>query len=95
MSKISEKQGVEVPIFDWLGELGWKPRTNEQLKAYARPFSNPLIEGILIERVAHINGVSLDAAKRAVDILNRPEEETSEEKQHITITIGGEGPPTR
>jgi len=48
MSKISEKQGVEVPIFDWLGELGWKPRTNEQLKAYARPFSNPLIEGILI-----------------------------------------------
>ena len=25
MSKISEKQGVEVPIFDWLGELGWKP----------------------------------------------------------------------
>lgn len=71
MSKISEKQGVEVPIYDWLGEMGWQQRTNEQLKAYARPFSNPLIEGILIERVAHINGVSLDSAKRAVDILKR------------------------
>jgi autotransporter-associated beta strand protein len=29
---------------------------------YARPFSNPFIEGILIERVAHITRVSLDAA---------------------------------
>ena len=71
MSKISEKQGVEVPVFDWLGELGWKPRTNEQLKAHARPFSNPLIEGILVERVAHINGIALDAARRAVDTLKR------------------------
>lgn len=43
MSKISEKQGVEVLIYAWLGELGWTPCTNEQLKTYARPFSNPLI----------------------------------------------------
>lgn len=39
MSKISEKLGVEVPIYEWLEKLGWKPRTNEELKQYARPFS--------------------------------------------------------
>ncbi len=69
MSKLSEGKGVEIPVCDWLGKIGWTPRTSADLKVYNRPLSNPLIEGILIEKVSKINGVSLVDAKRAVDIL--------------------------
>jgi len=69
MSKLSEGKGVEIPVYGWLGQMGWTPRTSADLKVYNRPLSNPLIDGILIERVAKINGVSLTDAKRAVDIL--------------------------
>ena len=71
MSKLSEGKGVEIPVAEWLGQMGWTPRTGADLKAYARPLSNPLIDAILIEKVAEINGVSLADAKRAVDILKR------------------------
>src|SRR6266436_45703 len=69
MSKLSEGKGVEIPIYGWLGKMGWTPRTSADLKVYNRPLSNPLIEGMLIEKVSNINGVSLADAKRAVDIL--------------------------
>ena len=69
MSKLSEGTGVEIPVYGWLGKMGWTSRTSADLKVYNRPLSNPLIEGILIERVSKINGVSLADAKRAVDIL--------------------------
>jgi type I restriction enzyme, R subunit len=99
MSKISEKQGVEVPIYSWLGKMGWTPKANDELKAYSRPFSNPIIEGILIERVAEINGVTLDKAKRAVDILGhtleRPNSMEANEEfldrlcEGVTLTLNG------
>jgi type I restriction enzyme, R subunit len=69
MSKLSEGKGVEIPVYEWLSKMGWTPRTNTDLKVYNRPLSNPLIEGILVERVSKINGVSLADAKRAVNIL--------------------------
>ena len=69
MSKLSEGKGVEIPVYEWLGKMGWTPRTNADLRVYNRPLSNPLIEGILIEKVSKINGVSVADAKRAVDIL--------------------------
>jgi len=69
MSKLSEGKGVEIPVYDWLGKMGWTPRASAELKVYNRPLSNPLIEGILIDKVSKINGVSLTDAKRAVDIL--------------------------
>ncbi len=69
MSKLSEAKGVEIPVHDWLSKMGWSPRTSADLKVYNRPLSNPLIEGILVERVSKTNGVSLVDAKRAVDIL--------------------------
>ncbi len=69
MSKLSEGKGVEIPVYEWLGKMGWTPRTSADLKVYNRPLSNPLIGGILIERMSKINGVSLTDAKRAVDIL--------------------------
>ena len=27
MSKLSEGKGVEIPVYDWLGKIGWTPRT--------------------------------------------------------------------
>jgi type I restriction enzyme R subunit len=69
VSKLTEGKGVEIPIYEWLGKMGWTPRSSADLKVYNRPLSNPLIEGILIEKVSKINGVSLIDAKRSVDIL--------------------------
>ncbi|MEI6178827.1 MAG: type I restriction endonuclease [Verrucomicrobiota bacterium] len=99
MSKISEKNGVEVPFFEWLGKMGWNCRTNEELKSHGRQFSNPIIESILIERVAHINSVPPEAAKRAVDILkhalDRPSTIEANEQflnllcDGVTLTIEG------
>jgi len=69
MSKLSEGKGVELPVYDWLSKFRWTPGTSAELKFYNRPLSNPLIEGILVERAFKINSVSLADAKRAVDIL--------------------------
>ena len=69
MSKLSESRGVEVPVYEWLAKIGWTSRTSAELKVYNRPLSNPLIDGIFIEKVSKINGVSLADAKRALDIL--------------------------
>jgi type I restriction enzyme, R subunit len=69
MSKLSEGRGVEIPVQEWLGKMGWTPRTSADLRIYNRPLSNPLIEGILIQKIHDINAVSLADAKRAVDIL--------------------------
>jgi type I restriction enzyme R subunit len=100
MSKLSEGMGVEIPVYGWLGKMGWTPRTSADLKVYNRPLSNPLIEGILIERVAKINVVSLADAKRAVDILKHtfanPSVITANEDfldllcSGVTLTIEGE-----
>ena len=100
MSKISEGKGVEIPVYDWLGQMGWTPRTNADLKQYNRPLSNPLIEGILIQKVHEINGVSLADAKRAVDILkntfHNPSVITGNEnflellRKGVTLTIEGQ-----
>ena len=41
MSKLSEGKGVEMPVYGWLGKMGWTPRTSADLKVYDRPLSNP------------------------------------------------------
>ena len=100
MSQLSEGKGVEIPVYDWLSKMGWTPRTSADLKVHNRPLSNPLIEGILIERVSKINGVSLADAKRAVDILKNtfanPSNITANEEfldllcSGVNLTIEGE-----
>ena len=52
MGRLSEGKGVEIPFYDWLGKMGWTPSTTADLKVYNRPFLNPLIEGIVIEKVS-------------------------------------------
>ncbi len=100
MSKLSEGKGVEIPVAEWLGQMGWEPKTGADLKAYNRPLSNPLIDGILIAKVAEINGVSPADAKRAVDILKNtfanPSVITANEhflyllRTGVNLTIAGE-----
>jgi type I restriction enzyme R subunit len=100
MSKLSEGKGVETPVYDWLSKMGWTPRTSADLKVYNRPLSNPLVDGILIQKVSRLNGVSLVDAKRAVDILKNtianPSVITANEQfldllcSGITLTIEGE-----
>src|SRR5688500_12933897 len=99
MSTLSEQHGVEIPIYQWLGEMGWTPRTSDELKPFGRPFSQPLIERLLVDKVADINAVTAHDAQRAVSILlntfHRPvvseanEQFTDLLKEGVTLTLGG------
>lgn len=69
MGRLSELKGVEKPVTEWLSKMGWCYKSTEELKVYTRPFSNPVIEQILIERTAKINSISIELAKKAVELL--------------------------
>lgn len=69
MGKLSELKGVERPVTEWLTKMGWIYTENEDLKPYNRPFSNPVIEDILVAKTAEINKIGVEVAKRAVDTL--------------------------
>lgn len=97
MGKLSELKGVELPVTTWLSKMGWTFKSNEDLKVYNRPFSNPIIEDILIEKTAEINDVSTDIAKSAVELLmqnlNNPSPILGNESfmdklsSHVTLTV--------
>lgn len=69
MGNLSELKGVEEPVIEWLSKMGWIFKSNEDLKEYARPFSKPVIEQILIEKTIKINDIGEDIAQRAVELL--------------------------
>lgn len=71
MGKLSEINAVEKPVTDWISKMGWKLTSNEELKQYQRPFSNPIITKILIDRVIEINGIAEGFAKIAVETLTQ------------------------
>lgn len=100
MGRLSELKGVEKPVTEWLSKMGWTFRSNEDLKIYKRPFSNPVLEDILIERTAHINKISPAIARVAVEQLlqnlNNPIPILGNElfldklASHVTITVEGD-----
>ena len=100
MGKLSELKGVEKPVTEWLSKMGWTFRSNEDLKVYNRPFSNPVLDRILIERTALINNISKEVAKIAVEQLlqnlNNPipilgnESFLDKLASHVTITVEGD-----
>ena len=100
MGRLSELKGVEKPVTEWLSKMGWTFQSNEDLKVYNRPFSNPVITQILVEKVAAINGVSTDVAETVVDKLlqhlNEPSPIIGNEKfleklvKGITLSVEGE-----
>lgn len=69
MGRLSELKGVEKPVTEWLNKMGWTFKSNDDLKSYNRPFSNPVLIDILVEKTAAINEISTEIAKSAVDIL--------------------------
>ncbi|ABW68730.1 type I restriction endonuclease subunit R [Desulfosudis oleivorans] len=100
MGRLSELKGVEKPVTEWLSKMGWTFQSNEGLKVYNRPFSNPVIAQILVEKVAAINGASTDVAETAVDQLlqhlNNPSPIIGNENfleklvKGITLSVEGE-----
>lgn len=100
MSGISELKGVEKPVTEWLSKMGWLYKSNEDLKQYNRPFSNPIISQILIEYVAKINNISTAVAELAVEQLvyhlNNPSPIIGNENfmermvKGITLSVDGE-----
>lgn len=69
MGNLSELRGVEKPVTEWLSKMGWTFKSHEDLKVYERPFSKPIIEELLIEKTATINGIDQDIARLAVELL--------------------------
>ncbi len=69
MGNLSELTGVEKPVTEWLSKMGWAFKSHEDLKVYERPFSKPIIEKILIEKTAIINGIDEAIARQAVELL--------------------------
>ena len=100
MGKLSELKGVEKPVTEWLSKMGWTFKSNDELKVYNRPFSNPVLDSILIERTALINNISQAVAKIAVEQLlqnlNNPipilgnESFLDKLASHVTITVNGD-----
>ena len=100
MGKLSELKGVEQPVTEWLSKMGWTFKDNEDLKKYNRPFSNPIIEEILIEKTAAINSIPEEVAQLAVERLlqhlNNPSPILGNERfleklaSHVTISVEGD-----
>lgn len=100
MGKLSELKGVEKPVTEWLSKMGWTFQSNEDLKPYKRQFSNPILEPLLIEKVAQINKLPESAAVIAVEQLtqhlNNPspilgnEEFLEKLASYVTITVDGD-----
>jgi type I restriction enzyme R subunit len=100
MGKLSELKGVEKPVTEWLSKMGWTFQSNEDLKVYNRPFSNPVINQILIEKVSEFNDISEGVAETAVEgllqHLNNPSPIIGNENfleklvKGITLSVDGE-----
>lgn len=100
MSKLSEGNAVEKEVTQWLSQMGWVFKTNQDLKPYQRSFSNPIIEPILIEKVALFNGISKTHAAAAVEQLtqhlNNPSPILGNEEflnllaSHVTMSFDGD-----
>lgn len=71
MAGFTEIPAVEVPMSKWISDLGWAYRDNDDLKAYKRPLSNPIIETILIDKIAAINSISTDDARKILPVLTQ------------------------
>ena len=54
MAGFSEIPAVEVPMSKWITDLGWVYKDNDDLKRYKRPLANPIIDEILIDKIATI-----------------------------------------
>jgi type I restriction enzyme R subunit len=71
MPKISELNGVERPVCEWLSNMGWNYASLEDLQDFNRPFSNPIIEPILLEKIKEFNGLGDADAQSVLETLTQ------------------------
>ena len=100
MGNLSELNAVERPVTEWLSKMGWTFKDRDELKAYNRPFSNPIIKPILIEKICKLNEISETDANIAYETLtqhlNHPDPIIGNENflnflvKGVTINIDGE-----
>lgn len=100
MGKLSELKGVEKPVTEWLSKMGWTFKSNDDLKVYSRPFFNPVLETVLIEKTTQINNITPAVARLAVEQLlqnlNNPipilgnEAFLDKLASHVTISVEGD-----
>lgn len=69
MGKLSEVQGVEKPVTEWLEKMGWTYRSQDDLKIHKRRTSNPIIDTVLLQRIQSINHVDAELAQRILNTL--------------------------
>ena len=99
MGNLSELNAVEKPVTEWLSKMGWAHKSSAELKGFERPFSNPIIEPILKEKIQQFNNIDESAAQTVVEQLtqhlNHPDPVLGNEKfleklvKGVTVTIGG------
>ncbi len=51
----SELNTVELQIVEWLQELGWTYRSADEMKAFARPLADPLVQPLLVDALIRLN----------------------------------------
>lgn len=105
MPPLSEIRAVEAPVADWLSKMGWTLRSAEDLKVHRRALANPVIEPILVERIAALNGIDTALARQVADTLlqhlNHPDPLVGNEKflellrTGVTVAVGNESPTFR
>jgi type I restriction enzyme R subunit len=69
MGKLSELKGVEKPVTEWLSKMGWTFQQNEDLKVYARPFGNPILEPLLLEKICELNEIPEVIGRSVMELL--------------------------
>lgn len=97
MRNLSELNAVEKPVTEWLSKMGWTHKSKDDLKDFERPFSNPIIEPILKEKIQIFNDVDEIAAQTVLEqltqYLSHPDPVLGNEKfleklvKGVTVTI--------
>jgi type I restriction enzyme, R subunit len=85
---------VEKPMLDWLKGMGWTYRTDEQMEAFGRALTDPIVEKLLIPAIRRINPTVADdaQARRVVEqfrrVLNLPDPLEANQKTLAALRDG-------
>ncbi|MHB8995212.1 MAG: type I restriction endonuclease subunit R [Armatimonadota bacterium] len=67
----SELNSVELPIAQWLTELGWEYRSPDVMRAYSRPLADPFVQPILVDALVRLNPGVIETADDALVVINQ------------------------
>jgi len=67
----SELNSVELPIAQWLTELGWTYRSPEEMRPYSRPLADPFVQPILVDALVRLNPGVIQTVDDALAVINQ------------------------